>query len=126
MLTKSLYSVALKKRIKLRITAKVLKTVDREGGLDEYLLKQEESRVKELGPLGWALRWRLMQTDTVIARFRAEAIAIGLAENLVEQYWPMPKNMTEGQEKESLIAVNSVLEPVEEWDMTGEADTKTL
>ena len=44
-LSKSLYSVALKKRIKLRITAKVLKTMDREGGLDEYLLKDNVSIV---------------------------------------------------------------------------------
>ena len=45
-LSKSLYSVALKKRIKLRITAKVLKTMDREGGLDEYLLKDNVARIK--------------------------------------------------------------------------------
>lgn len=87
-LTKSLYSIALKKRIKLRITAKVLKTMDREGGLDEYLLKETPARVKELGPMGWALRWRLMQTPEVIARFRAQAAALGLTQDIIDKQWP--------------------------------------
>lgn len=87
-LNKALYSVALKKRIKLRITSKVLKVMDREGGLDEYLLKESEARIKELGPLGWALRWRLMQTPSVVARFRAEAAALGLAQSVIDQQWP--------------------------------------
>lgn len=88
-LQKSLYSVALKKRIKLRLTSKVLKTMDREGGLDEYLLKESEARIKELGPMGWALRWTLMQTPVVIARFRAEAAAIGLAQDIIDKQWPI-------------------------------------
>lgn len=88
-LTKSLYSVALRKRIKIRLTSKVLKTMDREGGLDEYLLKESEARIKELGPMGWALRWTLMQTPEVIARFRAEAAAIGLAQEVIDKQWPI-------------------------------------
>jgi ribosomal protein L28 len=87
-LNKALYSVALKKRIKLRITSKVLKVMDREGGLDNYLLKESDTRIKELGPLGWALRWTLMQTPEVIARFRAEAAALGLAQDIIDKQWP--------------------------------------
>ena len=89
-LSKSLYSVTLKKKIKLRITSNVLKTIDREGGLDEYLLKQSEKRIKELGPLGWALRWTLMQRPSVIRRMREDAAALGLPQEEIDAQWPEP------------------------------------
>ncbi|RMZ71298.1 50S ribosomal L24 [Pyrenophora seminiperda CCB06] len=94
-LSKSLYSVALKKRIKLRVTAKILKVIDREGGLDEYLLKDNEARIKELGPMGWALRWTLMQRPEVIERLRADAAALGLDEATIDKQWPTPDMMAE-------------------------------
>jgi large subunit ribosomal protein L28 len=94
-LSKALYSVALKKKIKLRITAKVLKTMDREGGLDEYLLKDNVARVKELGPMGWALRWTLMQRPEVIDRLRADAAALGLDQATIDKQWPTPQLMAE-------------------------------
>lgn len=87
-LSKSLYSVVLKKRIKLRITKKVLKTLDREGGLDEYLLKQCETRIKQLGPIGWALRWTLLQRPEVVNRLRAEAKALGIPQEDIDRQWP--------------------------------------
>jgi large subunit ribosomal protein L28 len=87
-LSKSLYSVALKKKIKLRITANVLKTMDREGGLDEYLLKDNEHRLKELGPLGWALRCTLIQKPEVVVRLRSEAAALGLDQATIDKQWP--------------------------------------
>ncbi|KAF2748927.1 hypothetical protein M011DRAFT_372963, partial [Sporormia fimetaria CBS 119925] len=77
-LSKSLYSVALKKRVKLRLTGHVLRIIDREGGLDNYLLKESESRIKELGPTGWALRATLLRNNSVRARLREEAAALGL------------------------------------------------
>ena len=90
-LNKNLYSIALKKKIRLRVTAGVLKIIDREGGLDEYLLKEDTTRIKELGPMGWALRWRIMQTPEIIAQFRAKAEALGLAKEVIDQNWPIPE-----------------------------------
>ena len=90
-LNKNIYSIALKKMIRLRVTANVLKVIDREGGLDEYLLKEDETRIKELGPMGWALRWRIMQTPDVIAQFRAKAQALGLQQDVIDQNWPDPE-----------------------------------
>ncbi|PSN61174.1 hypothetical protein BS50DRAFT_578577 [Corynespora cassiicola Philippines] len=87
-LNKSLYSVSLKKRIQLRVTAKVLKTIDQEGGLDEYLLREGEARIKELGPLGWQLRWLLLQKPSVIERMRARALELGIPKPLVNKQWP--------------------------------------
>ncbi|KAF1962852.1 hypothetical protein CC80DRAFT_99020 [Byssothecium circinans] len=105
-LYKSLYSVALKKRIHLRITAKVLKTIDNEGGLDEYLLKPSEARIKELGPLGWALRWTLLQKPQVVWRMRADAQRLGLTKEQIDKQWPMPHPVvlaeTEKAEAEAL------------------------
>lgn len=94
-LSKSLFSVALKKKIKLRITAKVLKTMDREGGLDEYLLKDNEHRIKELGPMGWALRWTLMQKPEVISRLRTDAAALGIDQASIDKQWPTPEMMAQ-------------------------------
>lgn len=87
-LSKSLYSIALSKRIKLRVAASVLKTIDREGGLDEYLLKQSDSRIKEIGPTGWALRWTLLQKPSVVRRMRKDALALGVPLEEVDAQWP--------------------------------------
>jgi large subunit ribosomal protein L28 len=65
-------------QIRIRITTRVLRTVDKCGGLDEYLLGSKARRIKELGMGGWKLRWRIMQTDKVKERFRKEREAYGL------------------------------------------------
>ena len=62
----------------MRITTRVLRTVDRVGGLDEYLLGEKAGRIKELGMGGWKLRWRIMQTERVKERFRAQRERLGL------------------------------------------------
>ncbi|KAL7914472.1 hypothetical protein GGI35DRAFT_147096 [Trichoderma velutinum] len=65
-------------RIKTRLTLRVLKTVRREGGIENYLLKSKPARIKELGPGGWNLRWLLMQSRAVQQRFNDERVALGL------------------------------------------------
>ncbi|KAL6710656.1 hypothetical protein ACN47E_007713 [Coniothyrium glycines] len=102
-LTKSLYSIALKKKIKLRITSKVLGIIDREGGIDEYLLRDSAQRVKELGPMGWALRWTLMQRPEVIARLRAQAAALGIDQAIIDKQWPTPDMMAAKKAAEGII-----------------------
>ena len=81
-----LWSAALGMHIKLRITARVLRTVEKCGGLDAYLLGDKAQRIKELGMGGWKLRWRIMQTDAVKERFRLQREEFGLEpreENLI-------------------------------------------
>lgn len=73
-----LWSEALRCMVQTRVTTRVLRTIDRCGGLDNYLLGEKPARKKELGPWGWKLRWRLMQTDVVQERFRQQRIAFGL------------------------------------------------
>jgi large subunit ribosomal protein L28 len=76
--SKRLWSNALQNYIRLRITTRVLRTVDKVGGLDEYLLGEKASRIKELGMGGWKLRWRIMQTEAVKERFRKQRELLGL------------------------------------------------
>ena len=62
------------------MTTKALRTIDKVGGLDEYLLGEKPARIKELGMGGWLLRWRIMQTDAIKERFAKQRKALGLPE----------------------------------------------
>jgi large subunit ribosomal protein L28 len=57
-----LWSETLNTRIRCRVVNSVLKTITKEGGLDNYLIKDRPSRIKALGPYGWALRYRVLTT----------------------------------------------------------------
>ncbi|KAI9789321.1 MAG: 39S ribosomal protein L24, mitochondrial [Peltula sp. TS41687] len=75
---KKLWSDSLQRWIRTRVTAKALRTVDKVGGLDEYLLGEKPARIKELGMGGWLLRWRIMQTDAIKERFARQRRELGL------------------------------------------------
>lgn len=55
-----LWSEALKRDINIKTTTRVLRTITKEGGVDRYLTKDKAARIKELGPTGWKLRYRVM------------------------------------------------------------------
>ncbi|OCK75485.1 hypothetical protein K432DRAFT_386172, partial [Lepidopterella palustris CBS 459.81] len=104
--SKALYSIALKKKVKLRVSSRVLRTIDKVGGLDEYVLGGTEARIKELGMEGWKLRWLIMQTKTVKERFRMEAERLGLSQKLIEERgWEVKKALVP-------IEPESAMEPV--------------
>lgn len=73
-----LYSTALGQEFRMRTTPRVLKTIDKCGGLDNYLLGGKAARIKELGLTGWALRWKIMQTPHIQERFRKEMKSMGM------------------------------------------------
>jgi large subunit ribosomal protein L28 len=77
---KRLWSDSLGSFVRIRVTTRVLRTIDKCGGLDEYLLGEKAGRVKDLGMGGWKLRWRIMQTEAVRERFRKQREAAGLLE----------------------------------------------
>jgi large subunit ribosomal protein L28 len=79
-LRRKLWSDSLASFVKIRVTARVLRTIDKCGGLDGYLLGEKTARIKDLGMGGWKLRWRIMQTDKLKERFRKEREAAGLME----------------------------------------------
>jgi large subunit ribosomal protein L28 len=76
--SKKLFSVSLGKLIKIKVATRVLRTIDKVGGLDAYLLGDKPARIKELGMFGWKLRWRIMQTERVKRRMRAQSRQLGL------------------------------------------------
>ncbi|MCJ1381551.1 39S ribosomal protein L24, mitochondrial [Xylographa soralifera] len=80
-----LWSDALDRFVRVKVQARVLRTIDKVGGLDEYLLGEKVGRVRELGMGGWALRWRLMRTEKVRERFRMQRVAMGLPEGGYEE-----------------------------------------
>lgn len=75
---KRLFSKALGRFIQLRVSNRVLRTIDKVGGLDEYLLGEKEGRIKGLGLKGWELRWAVMQSRGMQARFRKERNKLGM------------------------------------------------
>jgi len=54
-------------------------TVDKVGGLDNYLTGTKTARVKELGPWGWKLRWEIMNSPVYQKKRAAELEALGLS-----------------------------------------------
>ncbi|KAL2260544.1 hypothetical protein VTK26DRAFT_5411 [Humicola hyalothermophila] len=99
---KYLWSASLGVYVRTRVTTRVLRTLDKVGGLDEYLLGRKPQRVKDLGPWGWRLRWRIMQTPAVRERFARERAALGLppkeeAELAREAEAPLPDGTVAGE-----------------------------
>lgn len=77
---KSMFSKALNRRIRVRVSTRVMRTIDKVGGLDEYLLGEKSARIKELGMEGWRLRCMVMATPAVQARFNAQRRLLGVPE----------------------------------------------
>ncbi|OKL60267.1 hypothetical protein UA08_04765 [Talaromyces atroroseus] len=75
---KKMHSDALNKDIMIKLTRKALRTIEKCGGLDRYLLSDKPSRIKELGLTGWQLRYQIMQTPKMQEKFARTRKALGL------------------------------------------------
>jgi large subunit ribosomal protein L28 len=75
---KRLWSVALSRFVQVKIATRVLRTIDKVGGLDEYLLGEKAGRIKDLGMKGWELRWRIMSSVWYKKRRELERGKLGL------------------------------------------------
>ncbi|KAK4540688.1 hypothetical protein LTR36_009019 [Oleoguttula mirabilis] len=115
-LTRRLFSKSLDRHVQVRVSTRVLRTIDKLGGLDEYLLGEKEGRLRELGESGWWLRWAVMQTPLIKARFAAERRRLGIVEEEVQQ----EEDALELAEDQSLIEEASDIE-AEAAAETGEA-----
>ncbi|KAF2666821.1 50S ribosomal protein L24, partial [Microthyrium microscopicum] len=60
-----LYSEGLDEKLKLKVATKVMRAIDKFGGVDEYVLGNKSGRIKKLGMKGWELRWRLLNQPHV-------------------------------------------------------------
>jgi large subunit ribosomal protein L28 len=88
-----LYSESLGRSFRFRLTTGVMRTIDRVGGLDNYLLEGGLNRIKQLGVAGWHWRWHLMQTKSYNDRFQKEAEKLGIGSEIVEKVLEERTNM---------------------------------
>jgi len=110
----------------LRITTRVLRTVDKVGGLDEYLLGEKAGRIKELGMGGWKLRWRIMQTEAVKERFRKQRELMGLPPREEVLYGSDGLLATEQQVQDEITKLDEDLEKGNVVDIGEELDEVTV
>jgi ribosomal protein L28 len=81
---RSLFSHALSEFIQVKVTTRVLRTIDKCGGLDEYLVGEKTGRIKELGMKGWELRWRVMNSPWWKNRCKDDLQKMGMGELIGE------------------------------------------
>ncbi|MCJ1280792.1 39S ribosomal protein L24, mitochondrial [Xylographa opegraphella] len=106
-----LWSDALDRFVRVKVQARVMRTIDKVGGLDEYLLGEKAGRVRELGMGGWALRWRLMRTEKVRERFRMQRVAMGLSEGGYEEAMKVEGGVvSEGEAVDRERAIDRILD----------------
>lgn len=71
-----LWSEALNKAVSTRVTTTLLRTVTREGGLDNYLMKDKPARIKTMGLKGWQLKYRIMKKKELEERSKGSDVPI--------------------------------------------------
>jgi len=81
---KQIFSLALGHKIRLKVSARVMRTMDKVGGLDEYLLGGGAMRVKELGLEGWRLRWAVVNRLALQKRGRIDSRVQQVMEGMKE------------------------------------------
>ncbi|KAI8958282.1 hypothetical protein F5Y11DRAFT_44526 [Daldinia sp. FL1419] len=125
--TKRLWSPSLGAFVRTRLTTGVLKTIDRLGGIDEYLLGSKARRIKDLGPAGWALRWKIMQTPAVRERFARERAALGLPPKEEGEETLPGELAADGVTSEAVLSeVDGMLERGDEFVIGGVKDNEDL
>lgn len=86
MFRKRVYSETLGRFVRLKIAARVIRTLDKVGGLDNYLLGKGMGRgglesVSELGAEGWRLRWAILERKRSVGNDQARG-TVQSAENV--------------------------------------------
>lgn len=109
-LTRKLFSRSLDRHVQVRVSTRVLRTIDKLGGLDEYLLGEKEGRIRELGESGWWLRWAIMQTPAIKAKFAEERRRLGVPESVVVE------------QEEAAAAAQTVIEEVSDAEAEAAAE----
>ncbi|GAM84479.1 hypothetical protein ANO11243_024750 [Dothideomycetidae sp. 11243] len=79
LITRNLKSTLLGSFVRVKLTTRVLRTIDKAGGIDAYLLGTKPTRLKELGMEGWRLRCRLLASSGYKALSRQEREALSQA-----------------------------------------------
>lgn len=92
------------------MATRVLRTIDKCGGLDEYLLGEGKGRIKELGMEGWRLRWRIMcQGKGVKEGLRRRRAELGVPPGGLER-WLSDSQLLEGFTGKEEVEVGAAAE----------------
>jgi len=70
---KQIYSRILGRTLRLKVSTRVLRTIDKVGGVDHYVLGDKVGRIRELGEEGWKLRWAMLSHPSMKKRARGNA-----------------------------------------------------
>lgn len=108
---KKLWSEALGEWLFIKVTRKALRTIWKSGGLDNYLLDDRPSRIKELGVFGWELRWKVMQTPKIQEQFREERKKLGIPEPPTLDEWVKQKEAKIKAKVEKETNIKAVTRP---------------
>ena len=109
--SKRLWSESLGEFVKVKLTMRVLKTIDRDGGIDEYLIGNDSpGRIKQLGVAGWNLRWKIMQTEAYRERVKNERQRLGLP---VQGWREAEKERIQTEQREAVAAAEVYIEAEE-------------
>lgn len=71
-----LWSETLNRNIATRVSTTLLRTVTKEGGIDNYLLKEKPARVKTMGLQGWKLKYDIIQKKELDERSAGSDVPI--------------------------------------------------
>ncbi|KAL2835182.1 50S ribosomal protein L24 [Aspergillus cavernicola] len=108
---KKIWSEALEEFLFIKVTRKALRTIQKAGGLDQYLLDDRPARIKELGVFGWELRWKVMQTDKVQEQFRKDRKRLGLPEPPTFEEWVKQKEAESKAQAENYTDIRELSKP---------------
>lgn len=111
-------SEALDIELSLPVVARVSRTIKKSGGLDQYLLGEKPARLKELGLLGWKLRWLVAKSQVTQARWAEQRAQLGL-ENKDVTKETFTEAWQDPEVRKQLIEKMSV-----GWEQIREKDTK--
>lgn len=108
---KKIWSDALQKELYIKMTRRVLRTIRKCGGLDNYLLSDKPGRIKELGVFGWQLRWQVMQTPKIQKWMRAERERLGLPRPPSFKDWLRLKGVNLAEEVKDGVNIEEQTKP---------------
>lgn len=95
---KKIESEALGEALFIKVTRRSLRSIYKAKGLDNYLLSDRPTRLKELGPFGWNLRHQVMQSPKIKAEFAKQRATYGISEPpSIDQYLKMKEAEMEGK-----------------------------
>lgn len=113
---KKLWSEALQENLYIKVTHKALRTIQMEGGLDEYLLSDKPGRIKELGVFGWELRYKVMQTPVMQQKFGEQRKKLGLPEPKTFEEWIKTKENEINAKVQKTLNVDRITKPRPKWN----------